>query len=116
MKRNLYANLISLNFVEITCINNSYLKLKLLINDCYYSKLFYCVNKGLLVGFCGISTIVGYLMPNPLQTYIGYIEFGWVGFYDISTIVGYLMPNPLYTYILDIYDLVWLGFMACQPL
>ena len=27
--------------------------------------------------------------------------FGWVGFYGISTIVGYLMPNPLYTYILD---------------
>ena len=29
-----------------------------------------------------------------------------VGFYGISTIVGYLMPNPLYTYILNIYDLV----------
>ena len=38
------------------------------------------------------------------------------GFYGISTIVGYLMPNPLYTYILNIYDLLWLGFMACQPL
>ena len=43
-------------------------------------------------------------------------QFGLVGFYGISTIVGYLMPNPLYTYILDIYDLVWLGFMAYQPL
>ena len=41
---------------------------------------------------------------------------GLVGFYGISTIIGYLMPNPLYTYILDIYDLVWLGFMAYQPL
>ena len=41
---------------------------------------------------------------------------GLVGFYGISTIVGYLMPNPLYTYILNIYDLVWLGFMAYQPL
>ena len=39
-----------------------------------------------------------------------------VWFYGISTIVGYLMPNPLYTYILNIYDLVWLGFMAYQPL
>ena len=39
-----------------------------------------------------------------------------VGFYGISTIVGYLMPNSLYTYILNIYDLVWLGFMAYQPL
>ena len=37
-------------------------------------------------------------------------------FYGISTIVGYLMPNPLYTYILNIYDLVWLGFMVYQPL
>ena len=42
--------------------------------------------------------------------------FGLVWFYGISTIVGYLMPNPLYTYILNIYDLVWLGFMAYQPL
>ena len=40
--------------------------------------------------------------------------FVWFG--GISTIVGYLMPNPLYTYISNIYDLVWLGFMAYQPL
>ena len=40
---------------------------------------------------------------------------GLVGFYGISTIVGYLTPNPLYTYILNIYDLVWLGFIAYQP-
>ena len=26
------------------------------------------------------------------------------------------MPNPFYTYILNIYDLVWLAFMAYQPL
>ena len=39
-----------------------------------------------------------------------------VGSYGISTIAGYLMPNPLYTYILNIYDLVWLSFMAYQPL
>ena len=101
-----------------------------------------------LVWFDGISTIVGYLMPNPLYTYIlniydlvwfglvwwyinhcrlfnaksslyiyiKYIGFGSVGFYGISTIVGYLMSNPLYTYILDIYDLVGLGFIAYQPL
>ena len=31
---------------------------------------------------------------------------GLVGFYGISTIAGYLIPNPLYTYILNIYDLV----------
>ena len=99
-----------------------------------------------LVWFYGISTIVGYLMPNPpnLYIYIKYIWFGLVGFYGISTIVGYLMsnplytyilniydlvwfygistivvylmPNPLYTYILKLYDLVWFGFMAYQPL
>ena len=45
-----------------------------------------------------------------------HIWFGLVGFYGILTIVGYLMPNPLYTYILNIYDLIWLGFMAYQPL
>ena len=45
------------------------------------------------------------------------IAYSWlVGFHGISTIVGYLMPNPLYTYILNIYDLVWLGFMAYQTL
>ena len=45
--------------------------------------------------------------------------FDWsdlVGFNGISTIVGYLMPNLLYTYILNIYDLIWLGFMVYQPL
>ena len=63
-----------------------------------------------LVGFNGISTIVGYLMPNPR-----YIWFGLVGFYGISTLVGYLMPNPL-IYTLNVYDLVWSGFMAYQPL
>ena len=85
-----------------------------------------------LVGFYGISTIAGYLMPNPLlhiyqiymiwfgwvlwhinhcrlfdaksslYIYIKYIWFGLVGFYGISTIVCYSIPNPLYTYILDI--------------
>ena len=39
---------------------------------------------------------------------ITYIGFGWVGVYGISTLVGYLMPNSLYTYILNIYELVGL--------
>ena len=30
-----------------------------------------------------------------------YIEYNLVWFYDISTIVGYLMSNPVYTYILN---------------
>ena len=46
-----------------------------------------------------------------MHSYIKYIWFGLVGFYGISTIVGYLMPNPLYTYILNIYDLVGLGWV-----
>ena len=53
---------------------------------------------------------------SSLYIYIKCIGFCLVGFYGISTIVGYLMPNPLYTYILNIYDLVLLGFMAYQPL
>ena len=40
----------------------------------------------------------------------------WIGFYGISTIVGYLTPNHLCTYISNIYDLAGLGFMAYQPL
>ena len=95
----------------------------------------------------GISTVVGYLRPNPLYTnilyiywislccifwhicdwrlfnakstihiYIHHIWFGLVEFYGISTIVGYLIPNPLYTYILNIYNFIWLSFMAYQPL
>ena len=38
--------------------------------------------------------------------------FYYVGFYGILTIVGYFMPIPLYTYMLNIFDLVMLGFMA----
>ena len=56
-----------------------------------------------LVGFYGTSFIVGYLIPNPLYTYIiKYIGFGSVGFYGISAIVDYLMSNPVYTYISNI--------------
>ena len=50
-----------------------------------------------LVWFYGISTILGYLMPNHLHTYI--LWFGLVWFYGISNIVGYLMPYPLHAYI-----------------
>ena len=55
-------------------------------------------------------------MQNSLYMYIKYIKFSLAGFYGISTIVGYSMLNPLYTHILDIYDLVYLGFMTYQPL
>ena len=52
-----------------------------------------------------------YNVESSLYIYITYIGFGLVGFYGISTIVGYLMPNPLYTYISNIYNLVWLGWV-----
>ena len=40
---------------------------------------------------------------SSLCIYIEYKGFGLVLWY----IVGYLIPNPLYTYILNIMDLVW---------
>ena len=43
---------------------------------------------------------------STLYIFIKYIRFGLFVFHGIATIVGYLMPNPLYTYILNIYDLV----------
>ena len=42
---------------------------------------------------------------SALYIYIEYIGFCLVGFYGISSIVGYLMSNPLYTYISDKFDL-----------
>ena len=63
------------------------------------------------MNYCRLSNA-----KSSLYIYIKYIGFGLVGFYSISTIVGYLMTNPLYSYILYIYDLVWFGFMAYQQL
>ena len=81
---------------------------------------FYVEQRVSLVGFGCVLWHINHCRlfnaKSSLYIYIKYIIFGLVGFYGISTIVGYLMPNPLYTYILNIYDLVWLGFMAYQPL
>ena len=44
------------------------------------------------------------------------LVIGLVCFHGISTIVGYLMPNPLYTYILNIYYLLCFGGMAYRSL
>ena len=68
-----------------------------------------------LVLFYGMSTIIGYLIPNTIITYILNI-YDLVWFYGISTIVGYLMPNPVYSNILNFYDLVLFAFMVYQPL
>ena len=46
--------------------------------------------------------------------YIEYIWFGLVGFYGISNIVGYLMPNPLYIYMsIHVYRIymIWFGLV-----
>ena len=70
------------------------------------------------VWFYGISTFVGYLMPNPIYAYILNIyDLVWFGL--VSWYINYcwlFMENPLYTYILNIYVMVLLGFMAYQPL
>ena len=39
---------------------------------------------------------------SSLYIYVRYVLFGLVGFFGISTIVGYLMPNPTHTRILNI--------------
>ena len=39
---------------------------------------------------------------SSLYLYIKYIWFVLIGFYGIATIIGYLMPNSLYTFILNI--------------
>ena len=51
---------------------------------------------------------------NTYIKYIGF-GFGLVWFYGMSTIVGYLMPNSNHTYILNIYELFWFGSMVYQP-
>ena len=40
-----------------------------------------------------------------LYLYIKSIRFCLIGVYGKSTIVGYLIPNPVYRYISNIYDL-----------
>ena len=37
-----------------------------------------------------------------IQSSHGFISFALLWFYGIPTIVGYLMPNPVFTYILNI--------------
>ena len=53
-----------------------------------------------------------YLFIHIKYIWFGLVGLGWVGFYGISTIIGYLKPNPIYSCILNIYNLVGLSFMA----
>ena len=62
------------------------------------------------------KNIFSFLFFNDLQWVVSGEIVILVWFYGISTMAGYLMPNPLHTYILNIYDLVWFGFMSWQPL
>ena len=50
-------------------------------------------------------------MPDLLYRYIINISALDYWVYGMSTIVGYLMPNPFYTYVLNIFDLVGLGWV-----
>ena len=57
---------------------------------CHYCFLFYMLEQWLL-------------QLSNFKSLTSLFAFGFVLFYGISTIVGYLMPNPLYTYILNVY-------------
>ena len=71
---------------------------------------------GLMVWFYGISTIIGYLMPNHLYTHIlriyDLVRLVFMAYQTLYVIKGQI----LFKHMLRIYDLVWLGFMAYQPL
>ena len=55
-----------------------------------------------LVGLYATSNSAGNLKPISFYNFRLDI-YDMVGFHGISTIVGYLMLNPIYSYILDIY-------------
>ena len=40
-----------------------------------------------------------------MALFLFYSLVGWLGFYSISTLLGYLMLNPVHTMISNIYDL-----------
>ena len=78
------------------------------------SSLYYISNTYYL---SGISTIVGYLIPNRLYTYISN-SYDLVSFvlWHINHCRLFNAKSSLCIYIYNIYDLVCLGFMTYQPL
>ena len=48
--------------------------------------------------YCSVSVTIQYILGQSKRG----DSLVWSGFYGISTIVGYLMPNVFYTYILNI--------------
>ena len=59
---------------------------------------------GLVFCLWGTNHCMLFTAKSSLYRDIRYMEFGLVSVYGISTIVGYLPPNPLYTEILDIWE------------
>ena len=55
------------------------------------------------------STLVGYLMENPVYIYI------YIYIYIYSTLVGYLMLNPVYIYIYIYIYLTLVGYLMPNP-
>ena len=45
------------------------------------------------------------MIKNIVSHLIKYEGLGLLWFYGISSLVGYLMPNSVYSYILDMYEL-----------
>ena len=60
-----------------------------------------------MVWFYGISTRL-FIAKSFLYIYIKYIGFCLVEFYGISTIIGYSMPNPSYTIYMYIYIYIYM--------
>ena len=51
------------------------------------------------------SSSMEYVHPNKNYRISSKYTNGFTLFFEISTIVDYLMPNPVYSYILDIVEL-----------
>ena len=101
MSKNLKLKKVNKSFVPepVSCFSDSYMRMNIMNVLCMWISWSYFW-----------WTYLYYKTSSYI--YIKSIWFGLVGFYGILTFDGYLMPNHLYTYILDIYNLVLLGFMA----
>ena len=71
-----------------------------LMSNSLYGYIIYMIWLGLVLWYINYYRLFN--AKSSLYMYIKYIGFGLVGFFVTSTIVGYLMQNPLYTYILNI--------------
>ena len=54
------------------------------------------------------------MMMSILYSMLYCFHFAWL--YGAANIVDYLMPDFVYEYISNIYNLLWLGFMAYKKL